>query len=557
MYLAQLILAAITYISPVHFDVLLAGNFGEPRPNHFHGGLDIKTQREEGKAIYAIGDGFVSRVTVNVGGMGNALYVRHPEGYTSVYAHLQRFAPAIEAVVRKWQYENQSTDVDMELDATDCPVAQGQLIALSGDTGASMGPHLHLEIHQTDNWDMKDPLEFIPDLLQDSVCPKAHAIMAYPFEGEGVFCGDENPQRFDFMDGLLPDTLYAWGKVGFALNADDYMQGSENRYGVKFTALFVDGNEVFRSVVDDIPVADNRMVNVWGDYDYFIEHQEWFMRSFVLPGNRLHFIKTDKNNGVVCFNEEKKYKLTYVLCDFFGNEAKYSFVVNAVPTDMTHSEPTDSLTFDMDKDNDCKMEGMSLNVPKGALLNHVLVEPSAKSHLSRYSDGYMVSGKSIPLMGKAHLKLRLDADVDDNSKLYISALKRTKQNELDLDSSQRVFVGGHYNDGWMEGDVDDIGNVFTIDYDNEPPQIIPLLQKMWEKDAFILVDLKDSHSGVSKFQGFLDGQFVLFDHVKKSSKYCCFLKDTPIEPNGKLRQLRMLAQDNVGNETVFDTTLKY
>ena len=154
MYLAQLILAAITYISPVHFDVLLAGNFGEPRPNHFHGGLDIKTQREEGKAIYAIGDGFVSRVTVNVGGMGNALYVRHPEGYTSVYAHLQRFAPAIEAVVRKWQYENQSTDVDMELDATDCPVAQGQLIALSGDTGASMGPHLHLEIHQTDNWDM-------------------------------------------------------------------------------------------------------------------------------------------------------------------------------------------------------------------------------------------------------------------------------------------------------------------------------------------------------------------------------------------------------------------
>ncbi len=557
MYIAQLILAAITYLSPVHFDVVLSGNFGEPRPNHFHGGLDIKTQREEGKAIYSIGDGFVSRVTVNVGGMGNAVYVRHPEGYTSVYGHLQRFAPVVEAVVRKYQYENQTTDVDITLDATDCPVAKGQLIALSGDTGASLGPHLHLEIHETDTWNMMDPLEFIPDLLEDSVPPKAHAIMAYPMEGKGIFCGADTQQRFDFIDGLLPDTLSAWGKVGFAINADDYMQGSENRYGIKFTALFVDGDEVFRSVVDDIPVSDNKLVNVWGDYDYFMAHQEWFMRSFVLPGNKLHFITADKNNGVVDFNEQRPYTLTYVLCDFFGNKVNYSFVVNALPAEMIEYAPTDSLSFKMDKDNDCKIEGMSLNVPKGALLDDVLVEPSSRSRLTRFSNGYMVAGKSIPLMGKANIRLKVDEEVEDSSKLYISAFRRDKRSELDHDTSLKVFVGGHYDGGWMEGDVYDIGDVFAVEYDDEPPKIIPVLQRSWEDDAFILVDIKDKDSGVAKFQGYLDGQFVLFDHVKKSTKFYCNLKETPVVPNGEMRQLRMLAFDNVGNETVFDTTLIY
>jgi hypothetical protein len=335
------------------------------------------------------------------------------------------------------------------------------------------------------------------------------------------------------------------------------MQGSENRYGVKFTAFFVDGNEVFRSQVDDIPMADNKMVNVWGDYDYFAEHQLWFMRSFVLPGNRLHFIKTDSSNGVVDFNVQRKYTLTYVLSDFFGNEAKYSFVVNASPIEVTSAEPTDSLSFDMDKDNDCHIEGMSMTVPKGALLDHALVEPSAKARLTKYSDGYMMAGKSIPLLGKATLKLRVDAEVEDHDKLYITAFRRNKRNELDPDSSTKLFVGGRYNEGWMEGEVEDIGDIFAIDYDDESPKIIPLLQRRWEEDGVILVELKDAQSGISKFQGFLDGQFVLFDHVKKSSRLCCCLKETPVVPNGQLRQLHMLVQDNVGNEAVFDTTLKY
>ena len=152
--LACLLLSVIAYQSPVHYEISLAGNFGEPRPNHFHGGIDIKTGGIEGKPIFSIGDGYVSCVTVGVGGYGNAVYIRHPEGYTSVYAHLKKFAPQIEANVKQWQYAHQSTNATLVFPPTAIPVSKGQLIAVSGNSGASQAPHLHLEVHHTHSWDM-------------------------------------------------------------------------------------------------------------------------------------------------------------------------------------------------------------------------------------------------------------------------------------------------------------------------------------------------------------------------------------------------------------------
>ena len=556
--IVSFILAAVTYLSPVHFDVLLSGNFGEPRPNHFHGGLDIKTQQEEGKAVYSIGDGYVSRVTVNVGGMGNAVYVRHPEGYTSVYAHLQRFAPSIEMQVRKWQYQHKTTDVDITLDATACPVAKGQLIALSGDTGSSMGPHLHLEIHQTDNWNMLDPLDFMPTLLEDSVSPRAHALMAYPIKGEGNFCGSAEQQCFEFSGFDITDSLTAWGKVGFGLHADDFMQGSANRYGIRQTTLLVDGEEVFHSEVDNIPADENKMVNIWGDYDYFIKNHVWFLRSYILPGNRLSFLKANASNGIVDFNQEREYRLTYVLKDFFGNQSEYHFSVNARrDTIPPVAEKGDSLHFERDKENECRTEDVSLMVPKGALLDDARVLLSAKRHRARKSEEYSFSNKSVPLYEKASLRIRLTDEVEDTGKLYIAARRQDKHADLDPDKDDLLFVKGVYNDGWVEGTVYDIGDTFSIAYDDVSPRIIPVNEREWAKMPLFIFDLKDEQSGISDFEGYIDGQFVLFDHVKKSSRIICDLRDTPVMPSGQERQLRLLARDRTGNESVYDTTILY
>lgn len=558
MLLANLLLAAVTYLSPVHFEVSLAGNFGEPRPNHFHGGIDIKTQQEEGKAVYSIGDGFVSRVSVDVGGMGNAVYVQHPEGYTSVYAHLQRFAPQLEAIVRKWQYRHQTTDLDIKLDATDFPVAQGQLIALSGDTGASMGPHLHLEIHQTDNWNMLDPLDFLPELLEDSIAPKAHSLMAYPIQGEGSFCGEGHQQKFDFMGFSIADSLTAWGKVGFGLYAEDFMQGSYNKYGVRNTVMLVDGKEVFRSEVDDIPVECNKMVNVWGDYDYFVKNQQWFLRSYLLPGCKLPFIKTDDSKGVVDFCEQRDYMITYVLSDFFGNSSRYSFVVAAKPDSIPIVQPDDSLVLKTDGDNSCKTEGLEVYVPSGALLDEAKVNPVAlRAGRKKLSNNYLLANKSIPLCKKAKIRVKLAGEVEDEQKLFIAARKRDKKNELDPDQDRILFVDAGLKDGWVEGEISDLGDLFSVDYDDVPPVIKPVNSREWANEPLLVFDVKDEKSGVKTFMGFLDDDFIVFDHVKKSSKVLCDLRNTPVAPTGKERQLRLLARDHKGNESVFDTTINY
>ena len=304
--LGSLFLAALLHFtSPVNYDITLAGNFGEPRPHHFHGGIDVKTGGVEGKAILSIADGYVSRVTVGLYGFGNAVYVQHPGGYTSVYCHLKRFSPQIAAAVKRWQYQHQSYSADVRLKATDCPVSEGQVIATSGNTGSSQAPHLHLEIHDTKTWNMLDPLDYLKDYVADKMPPQAHGFMACPVQGEGVFNGGSNKQNFGFSSHHLQREFYAWGKVGFALWANDYMEATYNHYGIRYTQLKVDGREVFWSDVSNIPVDMNRLVNSWGDYAHKLRSNVWYLKSFVEPGNYLPMLHADENRGIIDFNEER------------------------------------------------------------------------------------------------------------------------------------------------------------------------------------------------------------------------------------------------------------
>lgn len=320
------------YQSPVDYDIILAGNFGEPRPFHFHGGIDVKTDNQEGKLIYSIADGYVSRLTINMYGFGNAIYVAHPDGNTSVYCHLKRFDDKYEALLQRTGRDTLS----LVLPANKYPVKAGDLIAISGNTGHSTGPHLHLELHDTETWVLRDPLMKLASVIADTVAPQAHSFMAYPMDGEGVFNGGFTKQTFGFgaPDIKVQSSTFkvqreftAWGRVGFALWADDYSEKTYNHYGIRYTQLLVDGKEVFHSDVDSIPISCQPEVNLWGDYDHWRHHRVWYMKSFREPGMRLPILHTNFEQGVVCFSEERPYHLTYVLRDYQGNESRYHFTV--------------------------------------------------------------------------------------------------------------------------------------------------------------------------------------------------------------------------------------
>ncbi len=325
------------YVSPVDNDILLAGNFGEPRPWHFHGGIDIKTDNQEGWNVRSVADGYVSRLTVGYYGFGNAIYVAHPDGRTSVYCHLQRFAPQYESLLQRTGRDTLS----MVFPSSQFPVRAGDLIAISGNTGHSTGPHLHLEIHDTETWVMRDPLALLGHLVADTVAPQAHSFMALPVQGEGVFNGTSSKQTFGFGAPTekvqrsmfhVQREFTAWGRVGFALWADDYSETTYHHYGIRQTRLLVDGREVFRSDVDSIPVSCQPEVNRWGDYDHWRRHRTWYMKSYRESGMRLPVLHTDLWRGIVTFDEQRPYQLTYVLCDFHGNESCYSFTVRGVPS---------------------------------------------------------------------------------------------------------------------------------------------------------------------------------------------------------------------------------
>lgn len=535
------------YSSPVNYPITLAGNFGEPRPNHFHGGVDIKTDGVEGKPVFSIGDGYVSQVSIGVYGFGNAVYVHHPEGYTSVYCHLKKFAPQIAAMVRRWQYQHHSPEGVMKFRPTDLPVSHGQLIAVSGNTGASYAPHLHLEIHDNRTWNLLDPLEFIGDLLVDGIPPQAHAFMACPKEGEGIFEGSSKKQTFGFSSHHLEQSFEAWGKVGFALRANDYMDSVYNHYGVRRTELFVDDHLVFASDVDNFPVTHHLQVNHWGDYSHYLQNNVWYLKSFILPGLTFPALKADENRGYVVFSEERDYHLKYVLTDIKGNRSEYSFVVSAKPMKIPSASqwhPMRQLLWN--RMNSYQLPGLQLFVRKGLLAEDEELSPRVDYQSSALSDAYTLMPHSFQLLANAPLSLQLKRKVKDPSKLYIVS-------HFGIDR----YMGGDYSDGWVTGQVRELGATYEIEYDDMPPKIEPVEQDNWNNSHSIRFDLWDAKSGLASYKGTIDGHYVLFERVGKTSVVACRLADSPIKKTGKSHQLVFTATDQRNNKQTYTTSIYY
>ena len=525
--------------SPIDFEISLAGNFGEPRPNHFHGGLDIRTEGVEGKHIYAIGDGYVSRITVGKEGFGNAVYITHPTGQTSVYCHLKSFSPRIKRALRKYQYSHGTSEADARLTPLDVPVSQGQFIALSGNTGASTAPHLHLEIHDTRTWNMLDPYQFLNDFIQDTVPPQAHGFMAIP-QG-GSFNGSTNT-------ALLPPTEgteggFAWGRVGFAIWADDYMQGSYNHYGIHETQLLVDGKQVFHSTVDDIPVSMNRMVNSWGYYDHWLHTRRWYMKSFIEPGNTLPFLTADNNRGIVDFNEERDYHLEYVLRDYKGNEVRYPFTVHAQPSSYAET-PSQPEILRWNRTNSISRPGVQLIVPYGLVAADTPITPIITHNPDGWSDVCQFSATSLPLMRDAWLSICIRPPHNgdyDLTKLYI------------IDERGRSTGETYYKDGWVTGRIRELGSCYQLAYDDQPPTIDPITLT----GDVLKLNVTDAGSGVSVWKATVDDRFVVFDAIEKTTTFACELRESWLRRTGTSHRLRFEVSDHRLNRQAYETTFDY
>lgn len=519
------------FCSPFDFPILLSANFGELRPNHFHNGLDIKTQGVTGKPIHCIADGYVSRVAVLHGGYGQAIYVTHPNGLTSVYGHVISFAKNIQACVRQYQYAHETFVCDLKFQPGQFPVKKGDIIALSGNEGASAGPHLHLELRRTETGEYIDPMPYFKHLLKDSKAPVGSLIGIYPIQGKGVVNGASHKKLLAI--GNLKQPVHAWGEIYTGISAKDYMDGTSNFYGVHSVTLYVDSVQVFNSTTDKVLPDENRMINGFTDYEELTRTRRLIMRSYKLPGNRLRLLHTNENRGAVTIDEERDYHFRYVLEDNFGNRRTYQFIVKGKRQDIPEYKPEANEMLYWNRSNVIQKPGMELVVPRYHVYENVPLRTDMRGDSSRIAFDYILDAGRTPIHSYCDLSIGLrHMPVADTTKYYI----------VQKAGKWRSSMGGKYASGWIKTRVRSLGT-FSVDVDTIAPQITPIGQGGWRTSRNIRFRIKDMESGIGSYKVYIDGKFVLFG-LKKG---ILVIQDPEKVKKGVPHKLEVTVTDQCGN----------
>ena len=522
--------SANPFISPFDFPLLLSGNFGELRANHFHGGVDFKTQGVVGKPIRCIADGYISRVTVTPGGYGQAVYITHDNGYTSVYGHLHRFMNGVQQVVEAYQYEHETFAVDLQFEADRFPLKQGEVFALAGNEGYSFGPHLHMEIRKTDTEEYIDPLQFYTDQLKDTTAPRATHVMLYPQVGKGVVNGSSR-KKIISLSGQSPIT--AWGQIAAGIKAYDYMDGTSNNYGVRSVTLLVDSVEVFRSTVDGFLPNENRMINAWTDYEEYATRNSWFMRSQILPGNTWRMLQADDERGVVTINEERPYRFCYVLEDLYGNRRTYGFVVQGKKQEVELLHKGEHY-LKWNQGNIVQQPGMSLVIPKGMLYEDVDLNCKVIADSLNISYDYQLNDKPVPLHGGCSLVIGVrNYPIADTSKYYVARKYKGRKSS----------AGGYFEDGFMFANIRELGT-YSVAIDTVAPRIVPMNKPQW-KTGNIRFKIRDAETGIKDYKVYIDGKFVLFKFASKNATLSCMHPDRI--KRGMKHRMEVVITDYCGN----------
>ena len=497
-----------TLRNPFDFPIRLSGNFGELRSNHFHSGIDFKTQGVEGKAVHAVQEGYIARISVSPWGYGNALYLAHPDGTTTVYGHLQRFIPAVAAYVREQQYAQERFQVDLQLTPDQFPVEQGAIIAYSGNTGSSGGPHLHFEWRDTETDDPMDPMEPYLAQIEDTRAPQAQAIRIYPIQGEGMINGKCEAQTIPIRQQAgkpqVQKAIQAWGKVGLGIQAHDLMDQTTNVYGVRNIRLSVDGLVIFESDLNRFSFAETRYLNSFTDYPEWIRHHTFFVKSYVEPGNRLPFIES-LQRGILTIDEERRYEVVYTLTDLAGNQTRIPFVIEG--KEQTLPEPDESgELFNWRDENHFGASGIRLQLPKESLYDSLRFRYRAETDSTRQTTRHYLHDEPVALHRPARLSLRIVQDTLADKQQY---------GIVRIHKGKRTWAGGTYRKGWVDASIRELG-CYQLATDTEAPRITPIDTKLWKQKRMFRFRLTDNLSGVATYRGEIDGQFVLFEMNNRS-----------------------------------------
>lgn len=487
--------------NPLNIPIVLAGNFGEPRSNHFHSGIDIKTNGKENLPVFAAAEGYISRIKMEKGGFGHALYVTHPEGFTTLYAHLNNFAPPIQKYLKRTQYEKESWAVDIQVSANMFPVRRGEQIAWSGNTGGSAGPHLHFEIRDTETEHPLNPQLFGFD-ISDTRAPVPTHIGVYDlgqsfFSSPPKIVGLKNTGKVFTTDTIVVNTT----EVGIGINVNDYMNGSTNTLNFYTARWFVDGEHYGMIRLDDIGYDVTRYLHAYIDYPTKKQSNQWYQLLFRLPGNQLHHLYPVLNGRGAISLSDKPRHLKIELTDAAGNQSDISFYIRS---SGTVAEAQCSNLFKYSSSNTFEHPNLKFLLSDQHLYDDICFDLKTQQDEKNYSDRFIVHNISVPVHKYFDLSIKPNKAVPFELRDKVVMMYSDGKSE---DAKAATFENGWYTTG-----VRTFGT-YWLSSDTTPPVIKPLQAQGADlsKAKRLSFAVRDNLTSVKSFRAELDGKWLCFE----------------------------------------------
>lgn len=530
------------FASPMDIPLVLSGSFGELRSNHFHAGIDIKTQQVEGLNILASADGYISRIKISHWGYGKVLYVTHPNGYTTIYGHLKKFAPIIENYVRKNQYAKESFEIELQPKSKELPVKKGELIALSGNTGSSGGPHLHFEIRDAKGITLNPLMLGMP--VPDHKSPLINTVAVYAKNDSSQI-----NQSNDFIDlilkkqangDVLANRIYAFGLIGFAIDADDKMDGAINNNGIYELEMSVNGKKIFGYNVQSVSFDESRYINNFIDYERSVKKKQKLIKCFKDPNTKLSIYKGLQNEGLLLVKDSAEYNVEITASDVEGNKTKIVVPVTGKKDSIIKFKQIKKTPryFKANIVNEIVDTKVLAIFPKNVFYQDLYFDYIYENGIASFHNN------SVAL----HDNFTMSFEVSEYSeaeieKMYIS---RKTYNRHD-------YVKTYRKGNYLIAKTNNLGD-YTLSSDKVQPKITPLNFKENQpltKHTELIVKVSDSDSGVKSYRGEIDGKFILLEYDPKNNKLVYDLSDR--DWDDKEHTMTITLVDNVNNSTTFTT----
>jgi murein DD-endopeptidase MepM/ murein hydrolase activator NlpD len=543
--------------SPLAIPLFLAGNYGELRSDHFHAGLDLKTMGEIGKPVYAAQSGYVSRIRIQTGGYGRAIYIRHANGLTTVYGHLDRFLPDVQNYVTNYQYDKHSYEVDIYPPKNLFIVNRGQQIAISGNTGYSGGPHVHFEIRKNDGEVPLNGLRFGLPII-DNQSPEFKNLVVYSIIGDQSV-GNNGEIRKEYTTLKQNDTSYTIKgiiegyneSIGFASEVYDYMNGSTNPLGIYSLELRIDGNFLFSFMLDNISFTQSSYVDAHMDYDLYINEDKSVHRLFKLPNNNLPIYTIPNGNGIYHFRDDSIHKAEIIASDAFGNISilKFSFRKKSETQNQIVNRESDNYVR-WDRGKSFENGKFRIFIPSDALYRDIFFNFSITSDRDLFKDTFYVYSDNEPLSKSISLQLMIDS-VKENLKDKILFVRLKKNNRISAENSEWL-------DGKLTAFTKNFG-IYVIRADTVPPKIVPVNftnNKQYFEGQELTFRVTDDLSGLKMWNAYINEQWILTEYDPKSD-IVTYTIDKKRLKKGKPCVLKIFAMDQKNNISVFEGKFIY